>query len=156
MPIRNLILILGDQLSPTLTSLAAGDPARDLVLMAELRDEATYVPHHKKKIAFLFAAMRHFAGELRSAGWRVEYVRLDAPDNRGSFTEEVARAVAAHGPERVVVTEAGEWRVARMIAAWGGCFGVPVDILPDERFLCSHGVFAAWAKQAEPLPAPAY
>ena len=93
MPIRNLILVLGDQLIPTLTSLAAGD----LVLMAELQEEATHVPHHKKKIAFLFAAMRHFAGELRAAGWRVEYVRLDAPGNRGGFSEQVARAVAGIG-----------------------------------------------------------
>ena len=64
--VRNLILVLGDQLTPNLSSLAAGDPARDRVLMAELHDEATYVRHHKKKIAFLFSAMRHFAGELRS------------------------------------------------------------------------------------------
>ena len=49
-------------------NLAAGDPARHRVLMAELHDEATYVRHHKKKIAFLFAAMRHFAAELRR-GW---------------------------------------------------------------------------------------
>jgi len=146
-PIRNLILILGDQLSPALTSLAAGDPARDLVLMAELQDEATYVPHHKKKIAFLFAAMRHFAGELRAAGWRVEYVRLDAPGNRGGFGEEVARAVAAHRSEQIVVTAAGEWRVAPMLDGGGERFGVPVDVLPDERFLCSHGAFAAWGSR---------
>ena len=44
--VRNLILVLGDQLTPTLSSLAAGEPARDLVLMAELHDEATYVRHH--------------------------------------------------------------------------------------------------------------
>jgi len=49
------------------------------------------------------------------------------------------------------VTEAGEWRVARMLDGWGARFGVPVDVLPDERFLCSHGAFAAWAAQAEPL-----
>ena len=63
--VRNLILVLGDQLTPAITSLAAGDPARDLVLMAELGDEARHVRHHRKKIAFLFSAMRHFAAELR-------------------------------------------------------------------------------------------
>ena len=87
--VRNLILVLGDQLTPNLSSLAAGDPARDRVLMAELHDEATYVRHHKKKIAFLFSAMRHFAGELRAAGWTVDYVKLDAPGNRGSFTAQL-------------------------------------------------------------------
>ena len=143
--VRNLILVLGDQLTPTLSSLAAGDPARDRVLMAELHDEATYVRHHKKKIAFLFSAMRHFAEELRRAGWTVDYVTLDAPDNEGSFTGQVARAVAEHRPARIVVTAAGEWRVAQMLEDWGTRFAVPVDILPDDRFLCRPDAFAAWA-----------
>lgn len=145
-PVRNLILVLGDQLTPTLTSLAAGDPAQDRVLMAELQDEATYVRHHKKKIAFLFSAMRHFAEELRRAGWRVDYVALDAPGNRGSFTAQVAAAVAEHRAERLLVTEAGEWRVAQMFQSWPNTVPVPVEILPDDRFLCSPTDFAAWAE----------
>ncbi len=144
-PIRNLILVLGDQLSPAVTSLAAGDPGRDLVLMAELGDEARYVRHHKKKIAFLFSAMRHFADELRGLGWTVEYVTLDAPDNRGSFTAQLGDAIARHRPERVIVTEAGEWRVRQMQASWAERFSRPVDILPDERFLCPTADFARWA-----------
>ena len=143
--VRNLILVLGDQLTPTLSSLAAGEPARDLVLMAELHDEATYVRHHQKKIAFLFSAMRHFAEELRDAGWTVEYVKLDAPESRGSFTAQVEQAVSAHRPERIVVTEAGEWRVAQMLEEWREQFSTPVDILPDNRFLCSPHEFAQWA-----------
>ena len=143
--VRNLILVLGDQLTPAITSLAAGDPARDLVLMAELGDEARYVRHHKKKIAFLFSAMRHFAAELRGLGWRVEYVALDVEDNGGSFTAQLGEAIARHGPERVVVTEAGEWRVRQMQASWAGRFALPVDILPDERFLCPTADFARWA-----------
>ena len=72
---RSLILILGDQLSPSMSSLKQGDKAGDVVLMAEVMAEASYVPHHKKKIAFIFSAMRHFAQELRSAGWTVDYVK---------------------------------------------------------------------------------
>ena len=143
--VRNLILVLGDQLTPAITSLAAGDPARDLVLMAELGEEARYVRHHKKKIAFLFSAMRHFAAELRELGWRVEYVTLDAKGNRGSFTEQLGAAIGRHGPERVVVTEAGECRVRQMQASWAERFALPVDILPDERFLCPTADFARWA-----------
>lgn len=105
--LRNLILILGDQLMPTLSSLAAGNPALDRVLMAELLDEATYVHHHKKKIAFVFSAMRHFAEELRNLGWTVDYVKLDAPDNQGSFSGQLAHTVALHQPDRIIVTEAG-------------------------------------------------
>ena len=49
--------------------------------MAEVMNEATYVKHHKKKIAFLFAAMRHFAKALRDDGWTVRYVTLGDPAN---------------------------------------------------------------------------
>jgi deoxyribodipyrimidine photolyase-related protein len=143
--IRNLILVLGDQLTPTLSSLAAGDPSKDRVLMAELHDEASYVRHHKKKIAFIFSAMRHFAEELREAGWTVDYVKLDDPDNQGSFTAQVKRAVKALKPERVIVTNAGEWRVAEMFKGWQMEFGIPVDILPDTRFIAAIPEFLDWA-----------
>ena len=45
--------------------------------MAEVQGEATYASHHKKKIAFVLSAMRHFAREIQTSGWRVDYVRLD-------------------------------------------------------------------------------
>ncbi|MBK8958887.1 MAG: cryptochrome/photolyase family protein [Proteobacteria bacterium] len=143
--VRNLILVLGDQLTPTVSSLASGDPAQDRVLMAELDDEACYVRHHKKKLAFLFAAMRHFAEELRGRGWTVDYVKLDAPHPHASFTAALCDAVARHRPQRVRVTAAGEWRVAHMMADWSAQLRLPVDILADHRFLCSPAEFQAWA-----------
>jgi deoxyribodipyrimidine photolyase-related protein len=57
--------------------------------MAEVMDEAAYVPHHPKKIAFLFAAMRKFAAALEAEGWSVRYTRLDDPDNAGSIPGEL-------------------------------------------------------------------
>ncbi len=143
--IRNLILILGDQLTPAISSLADADPARDQILMCEVRAEATYVPHHKKKIAFLFSAMRHFADELREAGWSIEYRTYDCEDNRGSFAGEVERAVHLTKPERIVVTEPGEWRVLEDMKTWQHRFGVPVDIRHDTRFVCSLPEFRTWA-----------
>jgi deoxyribodipyrimidine photolyase-related protein len=148
---RNLILVLGDQLTPTLSSLAAGDPARDRVLMAELHDEATYVRHHKKKIAFIFSAMRHFAEELRGLGWTVDYVTLDSANNQGSFTAQIEHAIAAHTPEQIFVTDAGEWRVSQMFAGWSAQFGLPVRILPDTRFIASIPEFLGWAEGRKQL-----
>jgi deoxyribodipyrimidine photolyase-related protein len=138
-------LILGDQLSPRLSSLAACDPASTVVLMCEVAEEATYVRHHKKKIALIFSAMRHFAGELAALGWTVDYRRLDAPDNTGSFFGEVQRAIRRHKPGRVVVTEAGEWRVLDDMRRWQDALDLPVDVLPDDRFIASTAEFAAWA-----------
>lgn len=146
-----LILVLGDQLSESLTSLNAADRTRDRVLMVEVMEEATYVRHHKKKIAFLFSAMRHFAVALRSVGWTVDYVRLDDPKNSGSFTGEAARAVERHRPSRIVVTEPGEWRVLSALQTWPEALGVPIEILQDDRFLCSRAEFAQWAGDRKQL-----
>jgi deoxyribodipyrimidine photolyase-related protein len=119
--------------------------------MAEVHEEATYVRHHKKKIAFLFSAMRHFAEELRADGWRVEYRRLDDEDNRGSFTGEVGRAIERRRPECVIVTEPGEWRVRAAMEGWAESFGLPVVIRQDSRFICGVGEFADWARGRKQL-----
>jgi multidrug efflux system membrane fusion protein len=52
--------------------------------------------------------MRHHATSLRAAGWTVDYVALNDSDNSGSFTCEIARAVARLNPHRIVVTEGGD------------------------------------------------
>jgi deoxyribodipyrimidine photolyase-related protein len=141
-----LRFILGDQLTRGVSSLAGLDKANDVVLMVEVQDEATYVRHHKQKIAFLFSAMRHFAEELRAEGVRVDYVRLDHPANTQSFTGELERAVKRHGAAEVFVTEPGEWRVWQMMLDWRETLGVPVHIRDDDRFVCSRDEFARWAE----------
>jgi deoxyribodipyrimidine photolyase-related protein len=140
-----LVPVLGDQLSPFLASLRDVPRADAVVLMMEVVEEATYVRHHPKKIALIFSAMRHFAAQLREAGWRVDYVGLEDTGNTGSFTGEVGRAVSRHRPDRIRVVEAGEWRVQAMIAGWAERFGLPVEVLADDRFLCSIEDFRAWA-----------
>jgi deoxyribodipyrimidine photolyase-related protein len=143
--VPSLRLVLGDQLTRELSSLADLG-AGDVVLMVEVADETTYVRHHRQKIALVLAAMRHFAAELAAAGVRVDHVRLDDPDNTGSFSGELARAVARHRPGRIVVTEPGEWRVWAMMQDWSADFDVPVEIRGDDRFVCSRGRFARWAE----------
>jgi deoxyribodipyrimidine photolyase-related protein len=140
-----LRFVLGDQLTRSVSSLGDIDRERDVVLLVEVQEEATYVRHHKQKIAFLFAAMRHFASELRAEGIRVDYVRLDDPDNTGSFTGELVRAVGRHRPDRVVVCEPGEWRVLESMRGWSGRTGLPVELREDDRYFASRGRFARWA-----------
>ena len=91
-----LRLILGDQLSNTISSLVDVDKAKDLVFMCEVMQEAKYVKHHKKKIVFLFSAMRHFALSLKKLGLRVCYIKIDDPANTGSFDTELKRIIAQY------------------------------------------------------------
>ena len=146
-----LIPILGDQLSHQLASLRDVDAADAVVLMMEVAEETTYVRHHQRKIALILSAMRHFADELRAAGWTVDYVRLDDPDNAGSFTGEVIRAVERHRPASIRIVEPGEWRVKTAIDGWAGQCGVPVDVLPDDRFICSILEYQTWAQARNEL-----
>ena len=142
-----LVLILGDQLSGDIAALREADRDRDVVVMAEVMDEASYVPHHPKKIAFLFAAMRKFAARLAGDGWTVRYTRLDDVDNAGSIPGELLRAAEATGATEALATEPGEFR---LIAALEDC-PLPVHQFPDDRFLCSHAEFEAWAEGRKEL-----
>lgn len=147
----NLVLILGDQLSPQISSLKAADKAEDIVLMAELRSETGYVKHHKKKIAFLFSAMRHFAEELKVAGWQVDYRRFDDPAACQTFTDTAQQAVAAHKPDQLIVTKPGEYRLLQEMSSWQNSLSCGVSLCEDDRFFASTDEFAGWAEGRKQL-----
>ncbi len=145
--VSRLVLILGDQLTPALSSLSQVDKARDVVVMAEVMGEAATPRHHPKKIALIFSAMRHFAERLRADGWRVRYSRLDDPDNSQSITGELLRRAAETGAQEVIATTPGDWRLTEALDA----LPLPVTRLEDSRFLATEAEFSAWAKGRKEL-----
>jgi deoxyribodipyrimidine photolyase-related protein len=149
--VTTLRVVLGDQCTHGLAALAGLDPALDVVLMAEVRAECTYVRHHKQKIALVLSAMRHFAGELRAKGVRVAYSRLDDPANTQSLAGEVARIAREAGATRIVATHPGEWRVLEDMRGWQAATGVTVEIREDTRFLCALDRFRSWAGDKKQL-----
>lgn len=142
-----LILVLGDQLSPGLAALREGDKRTDTVVMAEVRSEATYVPHHPKKIAFLFASMRKFAANLENDGWTVRYTRYDDAENAGSIAGELLRRADETGATEVLVTRPGEWRLIHALEE----MPLTLRMLEDDRFIASLDRFEAWAKGRKSL-----
>ena len=142
-----LILVLGDQLSTEIAALRCADKDHDAVVMAEVSDEASYVQHHSKKIALVFAAMRKFATQLENDGWTVAYTRLDEEDNTGSIPGELVRRASQFGAEEVLVTIPGEWRLIDLLNE----LPFPVRQLADERFLVSTADFADWARGRKEL-----
>lgn len=139
-----LRLILGDQLNLNISSLKDIDKDRDIILMCEVWDEATYVKHHKKKIAFIFAAMRHFADELIKKKYRVDYIKLDSKNNSGSFLGEVKRAIKRHAITQIVVMEPDEYRVLKDMQGWEKELKIPVEIRETTKFLCDQVTFKEW------------
>jgi deoxyribodipyrimidine photolyase-related protein len=92
--LRHLVLVLGDQLDAASAAFDGFDLARDAILQTQVSEEAIYIRQHKRRLAFFFAAMRHFRDEQRAAGRQVFYSELDDPANRGSFAAEVRRRAA--------------------------------------------------------------
>ena len=140
-----LRLILGDQLNEQISSLSDCDKQNDVVLIAEVREEATYVKHHKKKIVLLFSAMRHFASQLRDANFNVAYRYYDDEDNQGSLLNEVKLALQRHNLQHVVVTFPGEYRLLESMQQWEQVLDVSVEIRPDDRFISTPEQFSNWA-----------
>jgi deoxyribodipyrimidine photolyase-related protein len=112
----------------------------------EVCDEASYVPHHKRKIAFLFSAMRHFAKELVSRGLQVDYIPLNDKRSKGSFTATLQAYLQQQPAKALYITEPGEWRVLQEILSWEELLGIPVNLLLDDRFFCAVEEFRKWAK----------
>jgi deoxyribodipyrimidine photolyase-related protein len=139
-----LILILGDQLSPALASLRQWQSG-DVVLLAEVQAEASYVGHHQHKIVLIFSAMRHFAQSLRAQGVPVDY--LDYSQKIASLYEAVALTLQQHPQlDTVVVTQPGEHRLTTEMASWASRLQVSVNLLEDDRFIASGAMFQSWAK----------
>jgi deoxyribodipyrimidine photolyase-related protein len=148
---KTLRLILGDQLSHFTSSLDGCEPSQDIVMLCEVMEEATYVPHHKLKMAYLFSAMRHFALELSKKNFNVHYVKLTDKDNTQSFDAELARAVKKFKPAKIIVTEPGEYRVFKKFLQWQKDFSISVEIREDKRFFCSNAEFKAFAADKKQL-----
>jgi deoxyribodipyrimidine photolyase-related protein len=144
-PVERLAVVLGDQLDERSAGLDGLNPARDAVLMMEVKEEATHVPSHRQRTALFLSAMRHFALGLQRKGLRVAYSKLDDPANTQSFDGEVARIVTAAKPQAVQLVQPGEYRVLDAATRWSRDLGVPVRILPDRHFLTAPEEFADWA-----------
>lgn len=144
---NRLILVLGDQLTPARGALRDADPQRDVLVLAEVREEASYVRHNRHKIALIFAAMRHFRDEMRDAGFTVVYYAYD--EGLHSLEEAITRSLEQHAASAVRCCEPAEYRLKEAIEQWQ--LPVPVEMVPDDRYLVEHEAFDDWAEGRKSL-----
>ena len=145
---RNLILVLGDQLDQTSAAFDDIDASDDVVWMAEVEEEATHVWCHKLRIALFLSAMRHFRDELTKAKRAVQYHELQVQPAKecGRTFGEILRAdVKRLKPERLIVVEPGDWRVQTQLQAVAVELGIALEVRPDRHFYCSNEEFAKYA-----------
>lgn len=146
---RNLVIVLGDQLDHGSSAFDGFDPVQDAVWMAEVAEELTHVPAHKLRIFAFLSAMRQFRDACRERGWTVHYTALPrdpAEDIAADFTGLLRARVPALGPQRLIVTEPGDYRVLQRLREAADRLGLPLEIRPDRHFLVTTDEFADWAR----------
>jgi deoxyribodipyrimidine photolyase-related protein len=149
--VRHLIVVLGDQLDADAAAFDDFDPMQDVVWMAETMQESTHVPSSKNRSVMFLSTMRHFAHALRGLQRRVCYQHLNDAQAVPTLSQALARDVAALGPQRLIMTEPGEWRVLHDLRHTAHNLGVPLEVRPDRHFMCSVREFAAYAKGRKQL-----
>lgn len=140
---QNLRLVFGDQLN--LDSALWDDWKNgDVVWMAESRAEASHVWSSKQRIAVFFAAMRHFAKQLKTEGKLLEYHRVG--DGESTMGELLSAAIQRHRPQKVVAVLPGEWRVRTGVERICREEQVQLSWLEDRHFFSTPAEFAGWAE----------
>ncbi len=137
------IWVLGDQLDPAQSALAAHRPEAVRVLLLESTSVLHRHRYHQQKLVLLWSAMRHFAAELRQAGWTVDYQECEA------FGPALASWLEAHQLQELHLMEPAERPFRQAIE--GLTLPVPLHWHPSNAFLWSREAFAAWARPYKQL-----
>ncbi|MFK7965114.1 MAG: cryptochrome/photolyase family protein [Burkholderiaceae bacterium] len=147
---RPLVLILGDQLTLDNPALDRARQDGATILMIESAAEAAHVWSHKVRLAVFFSAMRHFANQLTSAGYSLDYVTVDHSDT-SPISEQIAAAMHRHDTTELVLCEPGEWRLEQDLKAACEASGWSLTLLSDTHFMCTRQAFERWAGQSKNL-----
>ena len=146
-----LVIVLGDQLNKNISSLSDFNKESDQVLMAEIYQEAKYANHHKKKIAFLFSAMRHFNNELLEDEFPI-YYHCYQNDDSISFESLIEKLISYNkNINQLVITKPGEYRLVEEFKDISSRLKISLDIRQDNRFLSTESEFFNWASNRKEL-----
>ncbi|MEC7281886.1 MAG: cryptochrome/photolyase family protein, partial [Verrucomicrobiota bacterium] len=148
---RHLIVIFGDQLNREAAAFDNFDFTQDAVWMAEVDDESKHVWSHKQRIAIFLSGMRHFRDALLSEDIRVEYTQLDDGEESDKLSNRLGIDLRALSPEKVIVTQPGEWRVLQALKKVCCDEEVPLEVRDDRHFYTNAKDFEEYAKGRKSL-----
>ena len=141
---RNLVLVLGDQLDPESSAFDSFNIHSDLVWMAELPEESRHVWSAKSRSVLFLTAMRHFAAGLTERAYSMRYLKL-GKHRYLSFAEALDAEIEALQPQRLVVVEPGDHRVLVQLRDAAKKARLPLEVRPDRHFMASLDSFNRWA-----------
>jgi deoxyribodipyrimidine photolyase-related protein len=97
--------------------------------MIESKTRGNWLCYPKKKLALIYSATRHFAGDLRHKGWEVDCQELgDTPD----FWAGLKQHVELWRPERILITPPNDWPMTEALGKLKQEISIPIDVLPTK------------------------
>ncbi len=133
------VWITGDQCTLLNSALQGCDKSKTVVLMIESIARAQQRPYHKRKLVLIYSVMRHFAAELESLGWTVDYYA-----ERKTFEEPLQEHLTRRKPKNFRMMEQSEYGVTeRMMKTLNG---IPCEVTPHTQFISSADDFESLLK----------
>ncbi|MGL5047083.1 MAG: cryptochrome/photolyase family protein [Shewanella sp.] len=133
MQFNTVRLILGDQLNAQHSWFSRVDN-QVLYLIAELRQENTYVTHHVQKICAFFAAMEQFAQARRAQGHQVIHLTLDDTQAFSDLPALIQHQVAQVGAIKFEYQRPDEYRLLKQLSQLHFATAV-VNCVDTEHFI---------------------
>jgi deoxyribodipyrimidine photolyase-related protein len=133
MTFSRIIYVPFDHLNAKFGALKNAKPATDLVVLVESQRMLTGRPWHKERLFFLVSSARHFAQDLKSQGFQVEYIKAQTTI---SGLKEVK---AKYGDLPIVCAEPSSFRQFRDLHEFG------VTFVENDFFLTLRKHFELWA-----------
>lgn len=130
---QSLRLILGDQLNAKHSWFRAKDESV-LYVIAELHQEANYVPHHIQKISAFFCAMEQFAQALSRAGHEIVHLNLDQTQEYESLPELIESLVAQYAIKKFEYQLPDEYRLRQQLGEFSESNSVECVLYEAEHF----------------------
>lgn len=133
--------VLGDQLTLAHPAVRMAPSCRPVVLMVESLSRASRHPWHRQKLVLVWSAMRHYATELASLGYVVDYY-----EQQHSLRAALQTHLARYQPDQILIMRTAEYQRAAPLARLARSLGVSVRLVDNTMFVSSRDGFATWAQ----------
>jgi len=148
-PAKEVRLILGDQLNSQHSWFVEPVSQEVVYVLMEMRQETDYAPHHIQKVVAFFGAMRLFAHQRATSGFRVFYLTLDDARNRQSLTENLDWIRAEVNASKVSWQMPDEYRLDQQLTKWSAhnrTEDLEIEVFDSEHFYTKRSELASFFK----------
>ncbi|KGA13829.1 deoxyribodipyrimidine photolyase [freshwater metagenome] len=130
---KRILYIAFDHLHRNFGVLKDADPQNDLLVLVESARMTSGRPWHPLRLHFLISSAHHFAQDLRSEGFTVEYI------TSATTTDGLDQVCTKHGDLPIVAAEPSSFKQSANLSAYG------VNFIDNDFFLTPRSLFSHWA-----------